>query len=537
MTREIATRGASISILCVAALAGACTMTIELAAVRLIAPWFGTSSGVWTNVIGVVLLALSTGYLLGAHLSRRPRPGFVWGFTLLASASCAAWLPSAAGPVSRAFLPSGLSLDEAADLLKWGSLATALVLFLPAALLLGCTPPLAAELLDRENPRGAGAAGGRVLAVSTLGSLAGTFATTYIALPVIGLTRTFLIAGSVLAATGAWLVWRERARAATAAMLFLACISSAWRLSRLRAPDVPDGFRLLESAESFYQSSRVIEGEVDGALLRRLQVNEGLDSFQSVWQAAEGPLPPGYYYNVFALPPLWSELTADWNVLVLGLGGGTAWRVLAGALPVGTTLHTTGVEIDPAIIRLGQTWMDLPRDEASRRVLAGWDARPALHRVGESFDEIVLDAYANQMEIPAHLSTVEFFREVRSHLRTGGWLCVNVGAFGLADPVAEALGGTVASAFDERVLLVRVPFSRNCALFARNAMPLAEPAPLQRGRADETLVMIAAAIALPSAHRWFEPSSNVVLTDDRNPIDDLQRTSIRRGAELMAGRP
>ena len=62
------------ALLLLVSIAGAGTMVVELAAVRLLAPWFGASSAVWTNVIGVVLLALSLGYLLGARWSNSERP-------------------------------------------------------------------------------------------------------------------------------------------------------------------------------------------------------------------------------------------------------------------------------------------------------------------------------------------------------------------------------------------------------------------------------------------------------------------------------
>src|SRR5881396_45634 len=123
--------------LLIAAVAGACTMAIELSAVRLLAPWFGTSTSVWTNVIGVVLLALSVGYLLGARLSKSPNPARALGVALVFSAVFAAWLPAGSALVARTFLPSGLALDEAGELLQWGSLAAGLVLFAPSTLALG----------------------------------------------------------------------------------------------------------------------------------------------------------------------------------------------------------------------------------------------------------------------------------------------------------------------------------------------------------------------------------------------------------------
>jgi len=523
-------------VLCVAALAGACTMTVELAAVRLIAPWFGTSSAVWTNVIGVVLLALSCGYLLGARLSRGRNPRADLGATLLISSVCAAWLPSLAGVVSRWFLPRGLALDEAAQLLEWGSLATALVLFLPSALLLGCTPPLASEIVERITSEGAGSSGGRVLAASTIGSLAGTFATTYLALPVLGLTRTFIVSGTLLALLGASTIWSATAKRARS-LAPLVLVVGAWFGSRLGAPDTPPGFRLLENAESAYQSSRIVEGESEGRLERRLQVNEGFDSFQSVWQERTGLLPMGYYYNFFALPPWWSDRKGDWRLLVLGLATGTAWRVLDGALPPGTELRSIGVEIDPVVVALGRRWMQLSSGDAAHRVLTNWDARAALQELPQRFDEIVLDAYANQMEIPAHLTSREFFVDVRARLSPGGWLCVNIGSFGLEDPLVDAIGSTVASAFGERVLVVRVPFSRNSMLFAREGAPSPGPTMPLRTGAPSTMQNLLATVALPGSYRWCDAAHGTVLTDDHNPIEALQRRSIREGAELLRARP
>jgi spermidine synthase len=505
-------------------------MTVELAAVRLIAPWFGTSTGVWTNVIGVVLLALSAGYLLGARLSAGAHPERALGVTLLASAACSAWLPGLARPVARAFLPEGLALDEAAELLQWGSLASALVLFMPAALLLGCTPPLATEALERRTARGAGSSGGRVLAISTIGSIAGTFATTYLAVPVLGLTRTFLISGSIQAIAGACLLWGERRSSRALVGALLAPLVVAWCCSRIQRPPLPSDSRLLESVESRYQSARVVERESDGVRMRLLQVNEGFDSFQSVWQPEKGLFPAGYYYNLFPLPAWWSPRKESWSVLVLGLGGGSVWRVLDGTLPMGEALNSVGVEIDPAIAALGERWLDLdPGGGAGRRVLSGWDAREAVRALDLRFDEIVLDTYANQMEIPAHLSTLEFFRDLRGRLAPGGWLCINIGAFGLDDVVVRALADTVTRAFEQSALVVRVPFSRNCVLFARDGAAL----PALNGRdprvGDAAVDALIGALTLPGAHRVWEPTTASVLTDDRNPIEELQRLSIAEG--------
>ncbi|MEC7232652.1 MAG: fused MFS/spermidine synthase, partial [Planctomycetota bacterium] len=170
-------------LLLIVGLAGAATMVVELGAVRVLAPWFGTSSSVWTNVIGVVLAALALGYALGARLAVGAHPQRRLGAVLIVAGLLSAALLLAARPVADLLMPSGVPLHRAAGVLVWGSLACAAVLFLPAATALGCAGPLAVEALQRRRGGAAGAAGGRVLAASTVGSLVGTFGTTHWAIP------------------------------------------------------------------------------------------------------------------------------------------------------------------------------------------------------------------------------------------------------------------------------------------------------------------------------------------------------------------
>jgi len=532
---------ASAWVLAVACAAGACTLIVELAAVRMLAPWFGASAGVWTNVIGVILLALSLGYLAGARLAASRKPERALALVLIYGGLFASWLPALARPVCSWFLPAGLSLHQAAGLWLWGSLAAALILFLPPAALLACVGPLAVEMLQVRRKIHAGTAGGLVLCASTLGSLAGTFLTTHVLLPFAGLTRSFISAGMILAVCGAaiWLGMKPFARGAIAGLLAVLGTFAAVGASRLAGPDLPAGMTLLEASESRYQSLRVVEDKTLGEPLRLLQVNEGLDSFQSVWAARTGLLGQGFYYDYFALPAVLSGAKGQWKVLVLGLGAGTTFRVLEGALPEGVELQATGVELDERAVELGRKWFELPESRADRTVIAGQDARSALRRMPADFDLIVLDAYSNQVEIPAHLSTYEFFSEAKTHLAPGGWLAVNAGGFSANDPVVTALGSTLGTACGG-CLAVRVPRARNWVLFARNGAEL--PHPDEQGAArgpgweasGDVARALIAPLTLPGSVAWFERGGRL-LRDDRNPMDVLQRRSLEEGLERLRG--
>lgn len=254
-----------------------------------------------------------------------------------------------------------------------------------------------------------------------------------------------------------------------------------------------------------------------------LLVNEGFDSFQSVWQARLGCLPEGFYYNDFLLPMLWSAPTAHWRVLVLGLGAGTVVRVFAGEKQ--REARFVGVELDPSVVELGREFFDLEPNDENLTVVGGVDARVALRVERGPFEQIVLDCYSNQVEIPAHLCTLEFFLEAYSRLSEGGWLTANLGGFDFDDPVVAAVARTCARSFGAPVLLVRVPRARNYMLVARRGeLPFIGGLLLD---ATQSSQLALGPRQLPGFTRWVQPDEpGPSLTDDCCPIETLQFRSI-----------
>jgi hypothetical protein len=283
---------------------------------------------------------------------------------------------------------------------------------------------------------------------------------------------------------------------------------------------------VLAAVESPYQSVRVIE-KANG--WRALEVNERRGSFQSIWKPEPGLLGPGYYYDAFALPAYWGGVGGKWSALVLGLGSGTAWRVIEGTLPVGVSFHAMGVELDPVVVSLGREFMGLKDSTAQRRTLTGWDARASLGPLSlsqEKWDQIIVDVYANQVEIPAHLATVEFYSSTRELLARGGWLQVNVGASGVDDPLALAIGSSLAVAFEAPTLALEVPFSRNVILVQRLGESPVLPSDERFLPSSVELRELAARMRVPGTWSLIQADDGRVLFDGDAPLEALQRSSL-----------
>lgn len=492
-------------------LCGAILMGLEMLGSRVLAPSFGNSIFVWGSLIGVFLSALAVGYYVGGLLAdARPlRP--MLGVPIAGAGLLVLAIPHLAGPVSGL---AGLGP-------RLGPLLAATLLFFPPTVLLGMVTPFAIRLQGASVPQ-LGRAAGRLYAVSTVGSIAGTLGTAFFLVPAVGVTdllrylgTALLLLGGGLAAAGA----RWQVKAALAGIAALAVL-----LSPLRPVDVelaPDGrlLRVLYRKDSLYHHIRVVEG--GGA--RYLRFDNSWQSGMSLADPAESVFPyPDYFHLAMVLR---SNIR---NVLFVGLGGGQAPKRFLRDYP---WVQVDVVELDPEVVRVAREYFFLPDDPRLRVVVE--DGRRYLEKTDRRYDLIVLDAYYADA-IPFHLTTREFFRLVKDRLREGGLVTANViGALeGRRAALFHAVYRTVAEVFPERYVFPVYwsvdpsPRSmRNIILFAGNG-PTLSPADIE-ARVEEARQMGVRQDVLRLTKELYAatlPLIDVpVLTDDRAPVEDLLR--------------
>src|SRR5918999_1631434 len=479
---------------------GTGSLGAEIAAVRLLAPYFGASTIVWENTIGIVLVALSVGYWLGGRLAdRHPH---MRGLCLLAltAAGLLALIPFAADPL----LDLGVeALDSISAGAFIGSLLGVLVLVAVPVMLLGAVSPYAIRLAV-STVEEAGTVAGRLYALSTAGSLVGTLVSALLLIPLVGTRRTFLIFALAIAVMAVWGL-RPVRRYALAPAAIAALI--ALPVGTLKAADT-DGGRVIHEAETEYQYARVVEYP-DGH--RTLELNEG-QAQHSVYDpdtVLTGDVWDAHLVLGFAgfdEPPR--------RVAILGNAAGTTSRAYEEFFP---ETRIDGVEIDGELSEIGRKYFDMNNP---RLHLYHEDARPFLRRIDAEYDQISVDAY-RQPYIPFYLATVEFFESVRDHLRDDGVLIVNAGHPEGQDDLEKVLTATIGEVFPH---VLRDPIEPT------NTLIVASESPLSADRVRDAVPSLPSGLrstARLAAGRLEAPlRGGDVYTDDKAPVGWLIDKSI-----------
>ncbi|MGH2845881.1 MAG: spermidine synthase [Thermoleophilaceae bacterium] len=479
---------------------GTGSLGAEIAAVRLLAPYFGASTIVWANTIGIVLVALSVGYWLGGRLADRHPHMRGLCLLALAAAGLLALVPFAADPLLEVGVDALDSISAGAFI---GSLFAVLVLVAVPVLLLGAVSPYAIRLAV-SSVQEAGTVAGRLYALSTAGSLFGTLLSALLLIPLVGTRRTFLVFALAIAVMAVWGL-RPVRRYALAPAAIAALI--ALPVGTLKA-QTDGGGRVIHEAETEYQYARVIEYP-DGH--RTLELNEG-QAQHSVYHpdtVLTGDVWDGHLvlgFTTFEEPPR--------RVAILGNAAGTTARAYEEFFP---DTRVDGVEIDAELSEIGREYFDMNNP---RLHLYHEDARPFLRRIDARYDQISVDAY-RQPYIPFYLTTVEFFETVRDRLRPGGVVIVNAGHPEGQDDLEEVLTATMGEVFPH---LLRDPIEPTNTLIVASEAPLSA-ARLRdaAGRLPEGL----RATALAAARRLEPPlRGGDVYTDDKAPVEWLIDKSI-----------
>ncbi|HUQ23700.1 MAG TPA: fused MFS/spermidine synthase [Gaiellaceae bacterium] len=430
--------------------AGTGSLATEIAASRLLAPYFGSSTIVWANLIGIVLAGLAFGYWLGGRVADRRPETRLLGLIVLGSALWVAITPF----VARPFLDAAVGrLDTASAGAVIGSFFAVLLLFAPAVVLLGMVSPFAIRLAITDVET-AGAVAGRFYALSTAGSLLGTFLPALITIPLVGTQRTLIGTAVLLAVSASFLLGRR--------VVLLAAVLAA--LVALPPGVVRAESDLLYEEESLYQFIQVIERD-DGRRLLRL--NEGV-AVHSLWRR-DTVLTGGEWDAFLVVPPLLGRPLR--SVAILGNAAGTTARALGVFYP---GARVDGVELDPAVSRVGRRFFGL--GDNPRLTVHDADARPFLRRTKSRYDLIVVDAY-HQPYVPFYLATREFFRLARDRLTPGGILALNVASVPGDDRLLDGISGTLTYEFPIVALWPALRFNKILLAFDR---PLQAPGPVPR---------------------------------------------------------
>jgi spermidine synthase len=476
---------------------GTASLGAEIAAVRLMAPFFGASTIVWANTIGVVLVALSVGYWLGGRLGDS-RPELR---TLCLVVTAAAVLLAVVPFVARPFLDLSVdALDEIEAGAFIGSLLAVLILIAIPVVLLGTVSPWAIRLAvpDVEH---SGRVAGRLYAVSTVGSLLGTLIAALLLIPLLGTQRTFLVfavAIALIAAAG--LGWRF-----AAVPVMLAAVI-AIPVGTVKATD--EGEVIFET-ESEHQYIRVID-QPDGD--RVLELNEG-QAIHSMYRP--GSFLTGDVWDGYLVLPFAALTELPERIAILGNAAGTTARAYGHYFP---ETHVDGVEIDPELEEVGLRYFDMGSNE--NLTVHDDDARPWLRRSEGGFDVIMVDAY-RQPYIPFYLATREFFELARDRLAPGGVVIVNAGHPEGNDDLEQVLGRTMAEVFPT---VLRDPIEPT------NTLLIASEAPISARRlgaeAPELPGELANLARIEASRLGPRLDGGAVYTDDRAPVEWLIDRSI-----------
>lgn len=384
-------------------LSGAIVMILELVGSRILAPYLGTTLYVWTALIGIILASLSLGYWLGGSLSDKDASRKMLGKILLG----AGFFILITGLINQTVLQILLSLVRDVKTL---SVVSGILLFTPASILLGMVSPYCIKL-KLHDLKHAGESVGSLYALSTLGSIFGTFLAGFYLIALLG-TSIIIYILPILLAVLAILIENK-----TYIYQKLALIIFSLILIFLKQKELQEnrniGFVDTDSNYSriWIYSARDFQTRLP---IRSMQIgNENssaryLNSTDLVYKYTR------YYRLSKHINP--NIKTA----LAIGGAGYSYPKDFLKEFPKGTI---DVVEIDPKVTELAKEYFNLSDDP--RLTSYHIDGRQFLNSNTKKYDVVFLDVFKS-FSIPFELTTVEAVEKLHSSLNDNGFAMLNI---------------------------------------------------------------------------------------------------------------
>ncbi len=486
------------------------TLAIEFTTSRMLQTVYGTSNIVWANVIGLVLFFLTLGYFLGGRLAdKRPYPYIFYTLITITGFSSVFFL-LLMSVVLKTAASAMAELNIGAIL---GSLiAVVLALAVPITLL-GMASPFAIRLAVRDVNE-AGRVSGRIYAISTWGSLLGTYLPVLLVIPLAGSRMTALLFGTILmlvGLAGLWQTKHDKRLVALILPIMLIPVALFWTQGDIKAFDG----QIFET-ESAYNYIQVVRNENCNYLL----LNEG-QAYHSFY-CDGGYVPRVSVWSMMLAAPYFNETPLEvQNMAVVGLAAGTIPKQYT---RVFGPIAIDGIEVDPEILQVGIDYFAL--DEPNINLIVG-DGRYQLNQLDKTYDVITIDAYRVPY-IPWHLATTDFFAEVKVRLNENGVVAMNVGRAPNDRSLVDAMTATLLQVYPT-VHAIDVPGTLNTILVA--TVQPTDPQFLSDNLAqlDPAVDPLLRAV-LETAVTNSVPinPSEVIFTDERAPVGIIIDTLVLR---------
>lgn len=485
-------------LLSLAFVSGLTIMAVELSASRLIAPFFGTSTYIWVNIIGVIMIALAIGYYFGGKLAdKRPDQKLLLEIILVA---CIFLLvtPFVVSPLAALITKTLLVANSASLVIFFGSLILVGLLFFVPILLLGMVSPFIIKLLSLSDTH-IGQDAGSVFSVSTVGSILGTFLPVLVFIPLIGTRKTMIVFTCLLIFTALLGFVKKKWSVLSLIILLLVFV---------KMPPYKQAESAIYEDESVYQYFQVADLEE----LRYLSINEGLAMYSVINKNPDNVL-TGSYFDYYNLLPYLDGNNKKQDILVIGLAGGTISSQLNHFFAQDYDLEIDGVEIDDKLIDVARKYFNLDNDSLT---VHNMDGRIYLDFTDKKYDAIIVDAYANQIYIPFHLTTTEFFATVKNRLSDNGLVAMNVNATDGESALLRAITNSMSGSFNH-VYILDLQHLNYLVLASDQSLNFDQLSQMNVREELQTMALDA-----QSNYREvnFDPKFPV-LTDDKAPIEYL----------------
>ena len=439
-----------------AAFAGFILMVFELVAARVLAPTIGSSTYVWTSVIGVIILALSAGYWWGGKIADlRARQSDIGLLFLLVAFTIAA-----TAIIHTAFLQT---VSEWQIDVRFAAVIASLVLFAPTSFLLGAVSPYLAKL-NVVSLSTSGSAVAHLGALNSLGGIVGTFLTGFVLFEVMGI-RNILTALIVLCAMLAWwagLVPRTRNVVFLLVAIMLALLAATG--GKVIAIDTTSAHYTIETVQVHNQEVRLLASGPGG---KQSGIFLGAPRELVFWYTRE-------------IAQVVSQHQQPKHILVLGGGAYTLPAYFAAKYP---TAQIDVIEIDPQLAAIAEKYFAYQPSKNIRHI--AMDARTYVNHAATVYDVVVVDAFGDD-SVPLSLVTAEYGVAVKRIVALDGIVVANIlaGERGACGELLNAVTRPYADRFRHGYYRQAVPGvyrSNSIAVFSDSVQSLDDYHPLSRG--------------------------------------------------------